>query len=196
MHIYTAQIFIRKCLNSIHTELYQSTGDAEKKPQKDWSTKVQDSLAQDLEEWRSTLEEIGLAWDNGEAPSGDINVARMRGKYYGARYIIFRPSLHYALQLLEDPKSSNHSPSIAAGRSSQQASPSSAFNSVNVEGSRRSSEMGPPPRLIPREVQRLPPPILAACRKCVEAAVQSTIAFDGITSGRWIVTNIFGTAHA
>jgi hypothetical protein len=38
--------------------------------------------------------------------------------------------------------------------------------------------------------------IWQACQRCIEAAVQSTIAFDGIDEGRVIVTNIHGTAHA
>ncbi|KAM0714587.1 hypothetical protein Q7P37_009883 [Cladosporium fusiforme] len=37
--------------------------------------------------------------------------------------------------------------------------------------------------------------VRAGCRRCIEAAMQSTVAFDGVV-GRLIVTNIHGTAHA
>jgi len=39
--------------------------------------------------------------------------------------------------------------------------------------------------------------IIMAARMCVESAMESTVAFDGINpGGRWIVTNIHGTAQA
>jgi hypothetical protein len=34
-----------------------------------------------------------------------------------------------------------------------------------------------------------------ACKRCIEAAMQSTVALDGVPD-RLIVTNIHGTAHA
>jgi hypothetical protein len=37
--------------------------------------------------------------------------------------------------------------------------------------------------------------VWAACRRCIEAAMQSTIALDGVPD-RLVVTNIHGTAHA
>ena len=39
--------------------------------------------------------------------------------------------------------------------------------------------------------------IIMAARMCVESAMESTVAFDGVNPGsRWIVTNIHGTAQA
>ena len=40
--------------------------------------------------------------------------------------------------------------------------------------------------------------VLSSCRTCVEMAMKSTVAFDGVQNQRQrlIVTNIFGTAHA
>lgn len=46
--------------------------------------------------WKSTLPEP-LRWDDSEPPSTDINAARLRAKYYGARYIIHRPFIYHAL---------------------------------------------------------------------------------------------------
>lgn len=37
--------------------------------------------------------------------------------------------------------------------------------------------------------------IVGMARKCIEAAVKSTLSFDGL-QGRPLLTNVFGTAHA
>lgn len=37
--------------------------------------------------------------------------------------------------------------------------------------------------------------IMEACKRCIDAQMKSTLAFDGIQD-RLIVTNIHGTAHA
>ncbi|OAX78053.1 hypothetical protein ACJ72_07643 [Emergomyces africanus] len=149
-------------------------------------------------------------------PSDNIIIARMRGKYYGARYIIHRPLLHHALhpiyKLNPGGNTSVASPSPSTVSSSQsqtsqasQASPPSAnpsHLSHNME--RFTNDMGPPGRPtlfldsnLPQQpsIKSLDPKILKACQACIDAAVQSTIAFDGVP-GRPVVTNIFGTAHA
>ncbi|KAE8155544.1 hypothetical protein BDV40DRAFT_118323 [Aspergillus tamarii] len=41
----------------------------------------------------------------------------------------------------------------------------------------------------------LPTKLRNACKVCVDSAIQSTVAFDGI-KGRPVMTNIFGTSHA
>ncbi|KAH1372036.1 hypothetical protein KXX49_000372, partial [Aspergillus fumigatus] len=38
-----------------------------------------------------------MKWKDADPPSNNINVARMRAKYYGTRYIIHRPLLYQAL---------------------------------------------------------------------------------------------------
>jgi hypothetical protein len=54
--------------------------------------------------------------------------------------------------------------------------------------------MGPPPRTGP-SLEDLDPNVRRASEICIQAAVNSTIAFDGV-KGRLVVTNILGTAHA
>jgi hypothetical protein len=49
-----------------------------------------------------------------------------------------------------------------------------------------------PPTVALRE---LPQKLRRACKVCIESAILSTVAFDGIPD-RLVVTNIFGTAHA
>lgn len=96
-----------------------------------------------------------MKWDDNDPLPRDINVAHLRAKYYGARYIIHRPLLYHALHPM--------APSGAAAS--------------------------------PLSLKELDPKDLAACMTCVEAAMNSTTAFDGV-QGRPIITNIFGTAHA
>ena len=155
-----------------------------------------------LEEWRETLPPI-MRWKDEDPPADDINTARMRAKYYGARYIIHRPLLHHALHP-SSPKDLNpksvESPA-STGSKSQQVSPSLAHSHRASSMVRRSSEMGPPgpslstPTQQPIPYKNLDPKLQEACRICIDSAIRSTTAFDGI-KGRPIVTNIFGTAHA
>jgi hypothetical protein len=61
--------------------------------------------------------------------------------------------------------------------------------------------MGPPGRALsvseqpPSTYKELEPKVLEACMVCIDAAYNSTVAFDGV-EGRPVITNIFGTAHA
>ncbi|KAK5311804.1 hypothetical protein LTR93_011583 [Exophiala xenobiotica] len=53
-------------------------------------------LDENLEDWRNMLDDWNGDDDDHESPNTS-NVARMRGKYYGTKYIIWRPAVHYAL---------------------------------------------------------------------------------------------------
>ena len=120
IHYYWAQIHLRKILNRAHSALYNSgsklfrvapsaTPSAEQgkliashsteEPLKNpgWTIYSADDLALQLAEWKQTLPER-LRWEDTEEPATDINDARLRAKYYGARYIIHRPFLHHVLQ--------------------------------------------------------------------------------------------------
>jgi hypothetical protein len=92
MLFYSAQIHLRKVLNRVHTDLYK----VEEHGKTRWSSNVQEALSMNLELWRNNLPDI-VAWNDKDPPSSDINAARMRAKYYGARYIIHRPLLYNAL---------------------------------------------------------------------------------------------------
>ena len=192
MIYYSAQVQLRVILNRVHSLLYQMETTNPKHP--GWSTRWCRELDHQLESWRSILP-ADYQWSDHDPPSSDINAARMRAKYYGARYIIHRPFLHHALhptshqnlptsQLSESPTTSSaqasHHPSIPETATTAQ------------QFSRRNSRMGPP-RLL--NVERIDKQVLQASEICVKAAIQSTVAFDGVHK-RPIVTNIFGTAHA
>lgn len=102
MVYYLAQIHLRRLLNRAHTALYDSG--RTKLRNAGWSMLNASDLAVSLDEWRSQLPEQ-LKWDDADPPAADINAARMRAKYYGARYIIHRPFLHHALHKTPGPSS-------------------------------------------------------------------------------------------
>lgn len=159
---------------------------------------VQRALDQDLEDWRGKLPGP-LSWNDRDKPATDLQTARLRAKYYGAKYILYRPLLHHALHpppLKPGNWSSrpSESPMIGPGQYSSQSTPpiDQTYGSMNFP--RRSSEMGPPPRTGP-SFEDLDTNVRRASEICISAAINSTIAFDGV-KGRLVVTNILGTAHA
>ncbi|KAI9710171.1 MAG: hypothetical protein M1812_007502 [Candelaria pacifica] len=177
MIYYSAQIYLRKILNRAHTALYRT-----KKTyptNSGWSTINSADLEKSLEEWRKSLP-AGFQWNDSDPPATDINDARMRAKYYGARYIIHRPSLHHAIHSMnpQDPFSLN--------------SPTSNFNSSELLTQERCKGVIRPPKTATTSGRDT---ITEASQICVEAAMKSTVAFDGIEKLP-VVTNIFGTAHA
>lgn len=129
---------------------------------------MRNALDQNLTDWRSTLLE-GMQWTDDELPSRYINFARLRGKYYGAQYIIHRPFLHYALELDANGGLDN-------------------FMAPKLDGA-----MPPPKAVADPHLNE----VIASAKTTIKAAILSTTAFDGIIqSRRLIVTNILGTAHA
>ncbi|CAG8066330.1 unnamed protein product, partial [Penicillium nalgiovense] len=80
MLFYSAQIHLRKVLNRVHTDLYNVA----KQGQTRWSSTVQEALSLNLDLWRESLPE-SMQWDESDPPANEINAARMRAKYYGAR---------------------------------------------------------------------------------------------------------------
>jgi hypothetical protein len=143
-----------------------------------------------LSMWRTSLPNE-LSWHDKDPPSTDINVARMRAKFYGAKYIIHRPLLYHALHYM-GPKS-NGSPAVLGAASS-----SSPYDQPAVDMNQMSSNLNGGVREDQKRVQTyrdLPQKFRHSCKLCVDSAVASTEAFDRV-QGRPVVTNIFGTAHA
>jgi hypothetical protein len=168
LRFYSTQIQLRRTLNDVHFYLYKDKESYDQKP----LLKVIESLNINLEAWRSSLKDWN--WNDREHKSADINVARMRAKYYGAKYIIHRPALRYLLTLRTGvtPTSDSRlseSPDGFAGRGQIEIAP-------------------PYQTSFEAEVQ-------VAAEACVAAAVKSTTVFDCVPE-RIIITNIFGTAHA
>lgn len=160
---------------------------------------MQKSLNSNLEAWRLLTQQTHpeMAWDDDNYITPDINAARMRAKYYGAKVIINRPSLDAALHDEWSTISLRQSQSPIPPQSHvlQQTSPS-VSSQYHLAGMRQRSSYGDSPsQLEPRSVNALKPEIRCGVQACIHAAMRSTTAFDGVAD-RLIVTNIFGTAHA
>ena len=182
---YSNQIQLRRTINDAVHNIYNNM-QAVGKP-----TKLIEDLGQNLESWRKVLG--NWDWKEDEHESSDINHARMRGKYYGAKYIINRPALNYALSLAH-PATPMNRPSespLTGSNHSEHTSPAVVHHNAAISN-RRVNEMRPPTTRGPDQLDEW---ILALCRKCVEAAIKSTTAFDKVPA-RLVITNILGTAHA
>ncbi|KAB8240229.1 hypothetical protein BDV35DRAFT_402436 [Aspergillus flavus] len=196
MFYYSAQIYLRKVLNRVHTELYK----VNKQGHTHWSSHIQEILSTNLELWRNSLPPA-MRWKDTDPPSEELNVARMRAKYYGARYIIYRPLLYHALyhygQIDFRTPLAELSTEATAKTASKSQQISSSLNSGHGDTNmaRLSSDIGPVSELAGIANRDLPTKLRRACEVCIDSAIRSTVAFDGI-KGRPVVTNIFGTAHA
>lgn len=169
---YSAQTFLRTRLNNAHGEIYGKLETDQPPSQIREMLRGHDTI---LTEWRTKLP-VRLRWEDDDAPSSNILHARLRAKYWGARYIITRPFLDYVMHIMPYVSSPNDVERVAK----------------DAQGEARDhAEL----RLLEAIAGMPHSEIWAAVESCIKAAVQSTIAFDGIP-GRAIVTNIHGTAHA
>ncbi|KAF8458661.1 hypothetical protein BGX38DRAFT_1152515 [Terfezia claveryi] len=190
---YLAQIVLRKLLNRAHTALYkQHVGHTIAETNR--SLNIARELDFQLEQWRKTLP-VPLRWDESDLPSTNINAARLRAKYFGARYIIYRPFVYQAVHGLMgsasspamstsesgSPREGTPSAGTAARISSATGNLSEAGGSVGVGTGMKGDQS-----------------LEASCRKCIEAAISSTTSFHAFSasSHRPVITNVFGTAHA
>ncbi|KYG40518.1 hypothetical protein M433DRAFT_77825 [Acidomyces richmondensis BFW] len=172
MLFYTAQLFLRRQLNRVHREIYGFDCLGQSLDQVREMLKSHENI---LSSWRNALP-AALKWDDKDPPATDILNARLRAKYWGARYVVNRPFLDYALHIM---------PHIKGGAS---------INSVarDVNGKLRDSA---DIHLFNAIKGMSESEIFQAAQRCIDAAIQSTVALDGVP-GRLIVTNIHGTAHA
>ena len=169
---YTAQMFLRKRLNEVHRQLYgpdclnQSLAEVQA---------ILHGHEAILHGWRTMLPP-DLKWEDEEPPPDGILSARLRAKYWGARYVINRPFLDYALHIMPHVKDGSSVEEVALDvhRNHRDTAEIHLFKAIELMGE---SE------------------VWEACKRCIEAAMQSTVALDGVPD-RLIVTNIHGTAHA
>ncbi|KAL3424024.1 hypothetical protein PVAG01_03305 [Phlyctema vagabunda] len=177
---YSAQLFLRKHLNQLHTMFYSPESDTIPDPQihRNQIPKNIDIMAETLEGWRNTVPEP-FRWREGDPPSDNILVARLRAKYYGARVITYR---YFVLKILENSAemSSHQGEKITQEFRSEVEVPDINKNATNMS--------------------QISATVLNYAKNCIEALIESTVAFDravdDITKDRLIVTNIWGTAHA
>jgi hypothetical protein len=169
---YTAQMFLRKRLNQVHRQLYGPDCLIQSLAEVQAMLHGHEAI---LDGWRAMLPP-DLKWADDDPPPAGILLARLRAKYWGARYVINRPFLDYALHIM---------PHVKDGKSVGDVA-------LDVHGNPRDkAEIH-----LFKAIQLLGEgEVWAACRRCIEAAMQSTIALDGVPD-RLVVTNIHGTAHA
>jgi hypothetical protein len=193
MKLYSTQTFLRVVLNVAHNALYCPSGRMSFDPTsfKEVAHHVL-THKEILEGWRKLLTPE-LAWSDDEYPSTDVNIARVRAKYYGGLYMMLRPYLKLASHTLEFPP-----PPPGTTGATQHNSSSPYGNAV----SNRNVQM--------IDLSEDQHKIIKICCQCINAAIRSTIAFDrvGEEAGsqyqyfqptrkkRLILTNIFGTLHA
>ena len=208
MIYYSFQLHMRKLLNDIQKELYQeskshssltspcfggitaayhSAEDANFK-RATRATSLSNAFNTMINEWKARLPEH-LQWEDQDPPADNINDARLRGKFYGAQYIIHRPFLHAALDYDFD------APDIHSPPGDNPIGLQNQVPILSAPASAPAPAMGPPAP-IGDPVRRREETINLA-KRCIHAAVQSTVAFDGVLDHRrMVVTNIMGTAHA
>ncbi|KAF2687795.1 hypothetical protein K458DRAFT_170339 [Lentithecium fluviatile CBS 122367] len=107
LFIYSSLIHLRVVLNGAHNTLYGAKN--RKTPRgynpdsiRDVGSQVE-KIVEILKIWRRGLP-ANLSWSDDDPPSTDINIARLRAKYYGGLYMVLRPVLRIAVKNLEpDP---------------------------------------------------------------------------------------------
>jgi hypothetical protein len=170
LHSYLAQLYLRKTLNTIHGMLYDP---AEPFPVHDTILAPGGNIIEYIE--RSLNEPWAppeFVFQLTDPPAGDILSARLRAKYWEVQVITYR---HFVRRILEV----NFKKTMSYGA----PIPASDCRSgvvVPIPG---------PDNAIPDEIYRF-------AVKGVKALIESTRAFHGLKEKRYIVTNIFGTAHA
>ena len=196
MLYYSSQIILRKNLNEFQKILYPPESESLPRTymtarltfavwQSDagrFSLRSRNKCDETISAWRSLLPKE-MRWDDKDLPCDNINGARLRAKYYGAKYIIHRPFLYYALEHI--------SPDLMTTEVMQ--------HYRSFEQNPEAYECAEPdPSSTPEQMQAWNTfQFLMSCKLCVDAAKRSTLALDGIIPHRrLIVTNIFGTAHA
>ncbi|KAK5652439.1 hypothetical protein OQA88_10483 [Cercophora sp. LCS_1] len=107
-------------------------------------------------------------FNHNDPPAKDILAARLRAKYWGAQVITYRPFIRQILDY-------NHKMRTQSPNAPEFGSPAAAG--------------AMPPNNNPNEV-------INNAEKGIRALIESTRAFHGIKEERFVITNVFGTAHA
>lgn len=166
---------------------------------------VQKAQVTNLKIWRSMLP-LPLEWKDTDEPAKNINAAHMRAIYYRIKYILHLPLLYYTIQYGQPSAWDERDAQFGVDWLTSSIHTSdklpyqnyaclkdmlSAMNSDTNNSFLAFPQDWSPPTFDRKE---LPTMVHFACRTCVECAIQSLTAFDGIED-RLVVPNIFGTAH-
>lgn len=172
MMSYVAQMYLRKRLNQVHREMYGPDCLNESLDTVRAMLKGHEST---LDTWREQLPYL-YRWNDDDEPAEDILAARIRAKYWGARYVVNRPFLDYALHILPHVKNAMKVQDVARDVHGNPRDKAEIHLFEAIEGMGESA-------------------IWQASKRCIDAAMQSTVVLDNVPD-RLIMTNIHGTAHA
>lgn len=201
MMYYYSQIQLQKSRNRMHTNPYENKdqGQASRLPS------VQKAQIVNLDLWRTMLP-LPLQWEDTDEPAKDINAARMRASYYRTKFIIHLPLLYYTIHYGQPigwdesgAQFSVDSLTDCTATSKTHSHPDHAcmihmLNAMDSDISNNSSRFSQNWTSPAFDCKELPQWVLLECRDCVDCAIQSLTAFDGIED-RLVVPNIFGIAH-
>lgn len=188
---FSLQIQFRRLLNRTHNMVYKKGS---------WSPSARNAaeiLLHELEDLRGLIVSSGdpeelAEWDGSEVCSSNVNIARVRGKYYGARHVLYRIFLQGAM------------------RWKNKQAPPSGFTyteGLGVEELPNSDELPMGILLNMEDGREIDDSVLSDDNKrvylhcagrAIRAALKSTVVFDGLYSHntRLFLTNIHGTATA
>ena len=154
-----------------------------------WADSDASGLFMALQTHRQVINGSKYGWRDGDSPPKDLLHARLRAKFYGAAYIILRPYIFNALKW--------HDEGIYYSPDQLRDWLDKSYNPF-VEPLQL-----PQKHLRPNELEKdteLARNFLWCCKKSIDSAMNSTIAFDGVADPedreRMRVTNIHGTATA
>ncbi|EGZ74518.1 hypothetical protein NEUTE2DRAFT_155194 [Neurospora tetrasperma FGSC 2509] len=170
---YLAQLYLRKSLNQIHQMLYNPEDPRSLRAQNGTPPgNIIEVITKSLDlrfvppEYKFTHE---------DPPAGDLLSARLRAKYWGAQVITYRPYIRQILESNMAQMATAESPMPASTPSEAMTPLDTQMHSVNGEITQDTIEYA---------------------KKGIRALIESTRAFHGLPDKRFVVTNIFGTAHA
>jgi len=177
---YLAQLYLRKSLNVIHQMLYN--------PENPQPLQAQDGTpAGTIVEYIQKSLDMRFVppefkFKHTDPPAPDILSARLRAKYWGAHVITYRPFIR---QILE------HNHKMLMG-------PKAAMESqIHTSGDYREAPTHGPGRMDdPLSPGGINEEVVDNAAKGIRALIESTRAFHGVPDKRFIITNVFGTAHA
>lgn len=154
-----------------------------------WADADASGLFMALQTHRQVIKDSKYGWKDGDLPPKDLLQARLRAKFYGAAYIILRPYIFNALKW--------HDEGIYYSPDQLREWLKTSYDPL-VEPLQL-----PQKHLRPNELEKdtdLARNFLWCCKKSIDSAVNSTVAFDGVADpakrARMRVTNIHGTATA
>lgn len=174
---FSAQLYLRKALNQVHQMLYDPSksqqGPLPQAPRLDGEFNIIKYIEEALD-MRFVPQEF--KFDQNDPPATDLLSARLRAKYWGALVITFRPFIRQIMHFHQQRTALNSPVPVSGDFRSDVAVP--------VIGPEATTE------------NDIDPKIIEYARKGIHALIQSTRAFHGLGPQRFIITNVFGTAHA